>query len=440
MIGNSKSIPILIGSTQIISNSSAFIEQIQTDTSTTLTLVSNDSIPFVGKKGDAFDVMSVLSGSNSIGQGFFKFLDYDTAAKLRLVCRNFKEEIEKAFWFDMSTNYTRSITKWRTCFPNAKSVYLSSRVRVTPTDFPYLKGLTTIHLYDCMELTDEAFPYLSGIKDLKIRRCANVTDKALVHLKEIETLDISECYKITGATFSSLKSIKRLQMYHCPLIPDEAFKHLEQLEYLNATSNLQITDAGLRHLKNIKILNLTYCRQSAITVETLEKLKPQKLYVDGSKHQIISAIGRLDFNSTSVEDIVKLIENVDQLWINAMSGHRHESPLLSASYRSFDVVKALILRGADIHAKDSGGWPVLHTACANKDAIDVLTLLLEHGIDINSTNHVGSTALDHAYESKKSQTIIDFLIKNGARFNFFSDKFPELKLEGWKYIPFSGDD
>ena len=168
-----------------------------------------------------------------------------------------------------------------------------------------------------------------------------------------------------------------------PLIPDEAFKHLEQLEYLNATTNLQITDAGLSHLKNIKILNLTYCVQPGITVEKLEKLKTQKLYVDGSKHPIISAIRRLDFNPTSVEDIVKLIENVDQLWINAMSGSRHESPLLCASYRSFDVVKALILRGANIHAKDLGGWPVLHSACANKDAIDVLTLLLEHGIDIN---------------------------------------------------------
>jgi len=420
----------------IISNSSTSIEQVWIDTSTALTMVCDDSIPFVGGEHHPIDLMSILNGSNLIGQGFFQFLDYDTAAKLRLVCRNFKEEIEKAFWFDMSANYTRSITKWRSCFPNAKSVYLSSRVRVIPTDFPYLEGLTTIHLYDCMELTDEAFPYLSGIKDLIIRRCANVTDKALVHLKEIKALDISQCSKITGATFSSLKCIKRLQMYFCPLITDESFKHLEQLEYLNATANLQITDAGLRHLKNIKILDLTYCRQLGITVETLEKIKPMKLCVDDSKHPIISKIERLDFNPTSVEDIVKLIENVDQLWINAM-GNNKGFPLLSASYRSFDVVKALILRGANIHAKDSGGWPVLHTACANKDAIDVLTLLLEHGIDINSTNHMGLTALDHAYECKKSQTIIDFLIKNGARFNFFSDKFPELKLEGWKYIPFS---
>jgi len=425
MIGNSKSIPILIGSTQFISNSSASIEQVRIDT-----LVSNDSIPFVGGDTDPIDLMSVLNGSNSIGQGFFQFLDYETASKLRLVCRNFKEEIEGAFWFDMTTNYTRSITKWRSCFPKAKSVYLSSRARVIPTDFPYLEGLTTIHLQGCMGLTDEAFLYLRRIKDLKIRGCANVTDKALEHLKEIEALDISECFKITGATFS--KSLKHLKMYFCPLITDEAFKNLEALEYLNASSNPQITDAGLRHLKNIKILDLTFCTQPGITVETLEKLNPQKLYVDDSKHPIISVTERLDFDSTSVEDIVKLIENVDQLWINAMGGNRRDSPLLSASYRSFDVVKALILRGADIHAKDIGGWPVLHSACANKDAIDVLTLLLEHGIDINSTNYEGSTALDHAYESRKSQIIIDFLIKNGARFNRFSNKFPELKLEDWK--------
>ena len=423
MIENCISLPILIGSnyikTQNISNSYA-------------------SIPFVGSECDPVDLMSVLNGSNLIGQGFFQFLDYETAARLRLVCRNFKEEIEKAFWFDMTTNYTRSITKWRTCFPNAKSVYLSSRARVTPTDFPYLKGLTTIYLYDCMELTDEAFPYLSEIEDLKIRRCTNVTDMALIHLKKTTTLDISECSRITGATFSSLKSIKRLKMYFCSLITDEAFKHLESLEYLDATSNLQITDAGLRHLKNIKILDLTYCRQLGITVETLEKIKPMKLCVDDSKHPIISALYKWEYNHIDIGTLVKLIKNVDQLWINAMSKNKC-SPLLKASSRSFDIVKALILRGANIHARDSGGWSILHTACSNKDAIDVITFLLEHGININSTNDMGLTALDHAYECKKSQTIIDFLIKNGARFNFFSDKFPELKLEGWKYNPFSYD-
>ncbi len=103
-----------------------------------------------------------------------------------------------------------------------------------------------------------------------------------------------------------------------------------------------------------------------------------------------------------------------------------ESPAVNAGYRTPDMVKLFLDKGANINALSSGGSTMLMNAASQTNA-ETVKFLLAHGADVNIRNSRGETALSRAQEynrkywrgsstsARASQEIIDYLIAHGAR-------------------------
>lgn len=71
-------------------------------------------------------------------------------------------------------------------------------------------------------------------------------------------------------------------------------------------------------------------------------------------------------------------------------------PLLEAVIdRDIGRVQALVAEGADVNARDAGGWSGLHFAAQNND-VAAIKLLLGAGADVNAQDSHGNTPLFRA--------------------------------------------
>ena len=77
-----------------------------------------------------------------------------------------------------------------------------------------------------------------------------------------------------------------------------------------------------------------------------------------------------------------------------------------------DKVLELIEKGADIEARNKGGWTPLHIACSYGKTETAL-MLIEKGADIGARNNGGSTPLHYACAYGKTETAL-ILIEKGA--------------------------
>lgn len=88
------------------------------------------------------------------------------------------------------------------------------------------------------------------------------------------------------------------------------------------------------------------------------------------------------------------------------------TPLLAASEISFDMVKLLVARGAQVNVNDRDGITPLMRAIVLRD-LRMVKLLLDAGARINTTDHRGHTALTHAI-LRSDADILKLLIARGA--------------------------
>jgi hypothetical protein len=258
-----------------------------------------------------YNLMSILYGAHSIGEGILGFCALRDANNLRLTCKELRDEVNEFRWMDMKTRINGSLQLLRTCFPLIRGVNLTHRFDLTAADFQWLRGIK--HLIVCgdddpdddeiamhMTFPDAAFEHIHGIESLDISDCNQLTDAAFVHLKGIHTLKMSNCHQgtITDAAFAHLPGIHTLDMGNCGQITDTAFTHLTGIHTLNIdwcirqdgitnaafihlkgihTLNMsncnQITDAAFVHLKGIHTLNMSYCDHSTITDTAFTHLK-----------------------------------------------------------------------------------------------------------------------------------------------------------------------
>jgi len=80
---------------------------------------------------------------------------------------------------------------------------------------------------------------------------------------------------------------------------------------------------------------------------------------------------------------------------------------------NIEIVKYLLLKGADINLKDKDGVTVL-MIISSKGDIDLVKYFVSHGADINIQDKKGKTALVHA-EDKKRKDIVEYLKKHDAK-------------------------
>lgn len=102
---------------------------------------------------------------------------------------------------------------------------------------------------------------------------------------------------------------------------------------------------------------------------------------------------------------------VDARSTNAM----RNMPLHAAvAGRAIDVAKMLLEFGADVNARQNGGWMPLHAAAQNGD-VAMAELLLSNGAQPGARAENNQSAFDLAL-TKGHQGIVDLLEKHGASF------------------------
>ncbi|MEQ1885967.1 MAG: ankyrin repeat domain-containing protein [Bryobacteraceae bacterium] len=99
---------------------------------------------------------------------------------------------------------------------------------------------------------------------------------------------------------------------------------------------------------------------------------------------------------------------------NALSENAlRNSPLhAAAAGKAKDAAKLLVLHGANVNARQHGGWAPLHASAQNGD-VDFARLLIDHGADVNIRAENHQRPIDLAL-LKGQQAMVDFLESNGA--------------------------
>lgn len=113
-------------------------------------------------------------------------------------------------------------------------------------------------------------------------------------------------------------------------------------------------------------------------------------------------------------DIERLKQALDQGADVEQLDETGEPLLLSAALSGQSgVVEVLVIRGANIHARNHKGLTSLHAA-AYAGHLDVAVLLIKNGVDVNdSTNRLRTTPLHLAAEENQLE-IVELLLAKGA--------------------------
>jgi ankyrin repeat protein len=140
-----------------------------------------------------------------------------------------------------------------------------------------------------------------------------------------------------------------------------------------------------------------------------EKISPEIIASKEPEEQIFDVIklGDITWLETLLDENPGLLETLD--WGNSTPLH------LAAHYNKLEAAELLILRGANVNAKDRDGNTPLHNASLLAN-IEMCGLLLEKGAEVNARNEDGSTPLHLATFgfSEKHVLIVSLLLDYGA--------------------------
>lgn len=105
------------------------------------------------------------------------------------------------------------------------------------------------------------------------------------------------------------------------------------------------------------------------------------------------------------------------IWLRQRRNARHiagQALLQATEAGDMHEVLALLLRKADLKARNAYGMTPLHIAATGGD-VALVKLLLEHGADVHAHSNTGATPLYYATRGGGRQEVIALLRTYGAR-------------------------
>lgn len=86
------------------------------------------------------------------------------------------------------------------------------------------------------------------------------------------------------------------------------------------------------------------------------------------------------------------------------------------------IVELLISNGANVNSTNDNGDSPLHLASSHPGYIEVINILIKHGADINAINISGINPLYYAFLSGQNEIAL-VLIKSGAKLDLYTDEY-----------------
>lgn len=133
-------------------------------------------------------------------------------------------------------------------------------------------------------------------------------------------------------------------------------------------------------------------------------------YLDKFKNKFTGSID-YGIKAASKKEANKLVNYLKLLT------HNLNNKLQNKDY-SFDEIKCLIKKGANINYFNEDGLNTFFIACLNGD-LEVVKLLIENKAEINKVNVYGETALFYAL-SKNHFSVVKYLVEKGSQINVVS--------------------
>lgn len=187
-------------------------------------------------------------------------------------------------------------------------------------------------------------------------------------------------------------------------------KHLEkESNSLQEELYISIDKKDMKKFKKIWLNNNSLSLDKIIkkgNKEDIEFLLSLDIDLENYKREIISYA--MDQGNV---DTLKLLIDKDIVDVNAKYDLGLSLLHYATEYEGKEIAELLIVKGADVNAKDMDGSTPLHFAYRNKD---VAKLLIANGSDVNAKNNKGMTPLHYLYENKE---IVELLIAKGADVN-----------------------
>lgn len=218
----------------------------------------------------------------------------------------------------------------------------------------------------------------------------------LVIALENNFLEVAECLLKKGARLDNVDNSGRTELHR--MAQKGNYQAIQLLLSYNADIN-KLTSQGLT-------------AEQLTTSESIKKLLiNHKLISNNPEFKLLDAAKNGDLET------VNAILDADSRLVNCCdTDGRQSTPLhFAAGYNHPEVVKLLLEKGANIHAKDKGGLVPLHNACSYGH-YEVAELLIKYGADVNFTDdfkfsplHEGSSFF-HFFLKKNLQIFILILL------------------------------